>query len=191
MPGAGEAPRSRDWQSDRERQIAPAAQERVEQVPGKSSGGARRMDRTAIRVRASPRAGQVTGRGKVQLQHSCCVLPAANSAAGVPGPIGPLTFVLRFIACISVLQDYYYFFFAVLRAVFLAALAFTVFFAAFLAGFFAAFFIAISRLSSSSVGSGCPVKACRNASHSRSLFVACLRLFTWRRVRSSERSLRT
>lgn len=101
----------------------------------------------------------------------------------------------RLHSCCSLLQVFlttdYYFFFAVLRAVFLAALAFTVFFAAFLAGFFAAFFIAISRLSSSSVGSDCPVKACRNASHSRSLFVACLRLLTWRRVRSSERSLRT
>src|SRR5262249_62123649 len=80
-----------------------------------------------------------------------------------------------------------YFFFAVLRAVFFAAFAFTVFFfAAFFAVFFAAFFIAISRLSSSSVGSCCPVKACRNASHSISLFVACLRLLTCRRGGSSE-----
>src|SRR5690606_6405348 len=84
----------------------------------------------------------------------------------------------------------------VLRAV--AVLAFAVVFftaflaAAFLAGFFfaAAFFIAISRLSSSSVGSGCPVKACRNASHSRLLLVAWRRLATWRRVRSSESSRR-
>jgi hypothetical protein len=61
--------------------------------------------------------------------------------------------------------------FADLRAV--------VFLAAFLAGFlFAAFLVAIVRLSSSSVGSGCPVNACRNASHKRSLFVACRRLDT-------------
>src|SRR5574337_1180208 len=50
--------------------------------------------------------------------------------------------------------------------------------AAFLAGFFAAFLVAMVRLSSSSVGSGCPVNACRNASHRRSLFVACRRLDT-------------
>ena len=86
-------------------------------------------------------------------------------------------------------------FFAAFFAGFFTAF-FTAFLAAFFAGFFAAaffvaFFIAISRLSSSSVGSCCPVKACRNASHSKSLFVACLRLFTCRRVRSSERSLST
>ena len=48
------------------------------------------------------------------------------------------------------------------------------------AGFFAADFLAVAivRLSSSSVGSGCPVKACRNASTSKSLFVACRKLFT-------------
>src|SRR3546814_10865202 len=58
--------------------------------------------------------------------------------------------------------------------------------AAFLAaGFFAADFLAVAivRLSSSSVGSGCPVKACRNASTNKSLLVACRRLFT----RSEER----
>ena len=65
---------------------------------------------------------------------------------------------------------------AVLRAV--EVLAFADLRAAFLAGFFAAFFVAMVRLSSSSVGSGCPVNACRNASHKRSLFVACRRLDT-------------
>jgi len=69
--------------------------ERVGQISGESSRGARRMNGLDHLVRASPRAGQVTGRGKFQLLLCCCVLPAANSAAGVPGPIGPLTFVLR------------------------------------------------------------------------------------------------
>src|SRR6185437_7862360 len=73
------------------------------------------------------------------------------------------------------------FFAAGLRAVFFAAAFLTagflaaVFLAAFLAaGFFAADFLAVAmvRLSSSSVGSGCPVKAWRNASTSKSLLVA-------------------
>src|SRR5579875_1140023 len=69
---------------------------------------------------------------------------------------------------------------AVLRAVAVFALADlrVLFLAAFLAGFLAAFLVAMVRLSSSSVGSGCPVNACRNASHKRSLFVACRRLDT-------------
>src|SRR5574337_519097 len=79
---------------------------------------------------------------------------------------------------------------------FLAAAFFTAGFlaAAFLAaGFFAADFLAVAmvRLSSSSVGSGCPVKACRNASTNKSLFVACRRLFTCRWVRKSESRRRT
>src|SRR5579885_376844 len=52
------------------------------------------------------------------------------------------------------------------------------FFAAFLADFFAAFFMAMVRLSSSSVGSGCPVNACRNASQRRSLLLACRKFNT-------------
>src|SRR5579885_379755 len=52
------------------------------------------------------------------------------------------------------------------------------FFAAFLADFFAAFFMAMVRLSSSYVGSGCTVNACRNASQRRSLLLACRKFNT-------------
>src|SRR6185312_14736733 len=70
---------------------------------------------------------------------------------------------------------------AFFAAGFLATFLAVVFLAAFLAaGFFAADFLAVAmvRLSSSSVGSGCPVKAWRNASTSKSLLVACLKFFT-------------
>src|SRR5574337_1123298 len=78
------------------------------------------------------------------------------------------------------------FFATFFTAAFLAAAGFLA--AAFFAGFLAADFLAVAmvRLSSSSVGSGCPVKACRNASTNTSLLVACRRLFTWRWVRKSE-----